>query len=63
MQNTDDVLNVWEAFKKRDSEVLYFVKCSGLKDAVETSLEMKKENFDLIGMYTYNQLVDMGILK
>lgn len=63
MQDTNDVLSVWEAFKKRDSEVLYFVKCVGLKDAIETSLEMKKEEFDLIGMYTYQQLVDMGILK
>lgn len=62
MQNTDDVLTVWECFKRNDGDVLYFVKCHGLKDAVETSVQMKKEEFDLIGMYTYEQLVSMGIL-
>lgn len=62
MQNSDDVLTVWECFKKTDGDILYLVKCHGLKDAVETSVQMKKEEFDLIGMYTYDQLVDMGIL-
>lgn len=62
MQNSDDVLTVWECFKSPTGDALYFVKCNGLKEAIKTSVDMKKEEFHLVGMYTYDQLVSMGIL-
>lgn len=62
MQDSNDVLSVWECFKSSTGDVLYFVKCHGLKDAVETSVSMQKEDYRLVGMYTYDQLVSMGIL-
>lgn len=62
MQNSNDVLSVWECFKSSTGEVLYFVKCNGLKEAIDTSVSMQKEEYKLVGMYTYDQLVSMGIL-